>query len=95
MATINVRKGRIKGSFILIDGLKAHTCIVEGTRMDLVDKDTGEIVKTVIPVRPHTEGSDWEHCVKCSLGNRYPVKLCNRFYCDYIWEYTDNLLEDL
>lgn len=95
MAVIKVRKGRVKGSFILLDGIKAARCIAQGIRMDLVDKDTGERVKTVIPVGQHTEGPVWEHCAKCSLDKAYPVKLCSAISCDYMWEYTDNLLEDL
>lgn len=95
MAVIKVRKGRVKGSFILVDGIKAARCIAQGIRMDLVDKDTGEIVNTVIPVGQHTEGPAWDHCVKCSLGKRYPVRLCSDISCNHMWEYTDNLLEDL
>ena len=95
MAVIKVRKGRVKGSFILLDGVKATSCITKGIRMDLVDKDTGERGKTAIPVGQHNVGPAWERCARCSLGKRYPVKLCSQVYCDYMWEYTDNLLEDL
>lgn len=95
MAVIKVRKGRLKGSFILLDVKKASTCIVKGIRMDLVDKDTGERIKTVIPVSSHKEGAAWEYCFKCPLFESHPVKLCSVFSCNYMWEYTDNILEGL